>query len=192
MTRTILGGYVLRDAEIYATIGSITLLKSGERIATKDVRRILYDCPSCKREITDAREVPFVRQSTLCYKCCTGDILDFCHKTICETLPTGMIELARAWLLRLCPSTSIFRTQPHDIWHRRTELHWSYEPSEGFIRVGYDIFRVRHKLTRAEINASMHNAIYKGVRETANLTRPKFLEMRRESSSGSDHDRIPE
>lgn len=192
---TALGNIILRDSEIYTTIGSITILRTGERVRSKDVLRVLMDCEGCGTPVVDRREVPFAKQTGVCYQCCTGSTLDFCHRTLCQTVPDKHVPLIKEWLLRLCPSTSSFRTQ---LWERNmawTELHWSYEPWEGFIRVGYDIFRVlRGGLTRQEITESMQNSIYKGLRETMRLTKPRFLEMRSEAESEhrGDSDRIQE
>ena len=94
MTRTILGGYVLTPAEIYTTIGTITILRTGERIATKHVHLVLMECEGCKRPVTDKRELPFAKQSGMCYQCCTGNILDFCHRTICRTIPDKVVPAA--------------------------------------------------------------------------------------------------
>lgn len=195
MTRTVLGNMILRDEEIYTTVGSITILRTGERVPTKEVLRVLHDCEACKRPIVDRREVPFCRQTGVCYQCCTGNTLDFCHRTICRTLPTSVVGVCKEWLQRLCPSTSSFREQFWNYNQAWTELHWSYEPWEGFIRVGYDIFCVLSGgLTRQEINASLQNSIYKGLHETMHLTKPRFLEMRSATESGDsgDADRIQE
>lgn len=186
MTRTILGGYVLEPSEIYATIGTVTILKTNERIHSKDVRLILMRCEACKEPVTDKREAAFAKQTGMCYQCCTGNVLDFCHRSICRTIPDTLVPKAKHWLMHLCPMTTTFWTQPWERNSAYTELHWSYEPWEGFIRVGYHIFRVLNGLTRAEITASMHDAIYKGVRENARLTRSAYSGIGNVSSHSSD------
>lgn len=170
--------HVVRAEEIYTTIGSITILKSGERVPTRNVLRILMDCQGCAKPITDNREIAFAKQTGLCHECVTGNCLDMTHRWSCRTLPTHNVDRAKALLLKTLGDRVEFRTQP---WYGRsgyTELHWSYWPGDGFIRVGYDVFRLLTTLTREEMEEAFHTAIYKSMRELIALTRPRWKEDR--------------
>lgn len=178
MTRTTLGNYIVRPEEIYTVVGSITILKDNTRIPSKEVLRVLMDCPGCGKPIVDKRQVSFARQTGLCNQCVTGNCLDMTHRWAGRTMPNDQIPAAKNLLLKILGERVEFNTQPWYGTYDYTELHWAYWPGDGFVRVGYDVFRLLTSLTREEMEQSFRVAIYGSMQELIALTRPRWKEAR--------------
>jgi hypothetical protein len=176
MTRTILGNYVLRDEDIFTTVGSICILKDGTRVSTKNVLRVLADCKGCGTGITDSRELPFAKQTGMCFQCCTGNCLDFGNRGSCRTIHCNRVADAKRLMLRYCGERCDFwRIQPCLRNYNYVEFHWTWFPEDAFIRIGYDAFRLMHGLTKADAEEAVNAAIYKSLKGVIELTKPRYL-----------------
>lgn len=180
MIQTSLGSYILRDDEIYATIGSITICNNGTRLPTKNVRRVIGECKGCTRPLTDERELPFARQTGMCFVCCTGNPLDFCPRSSGRTVLNSRVPECQRLIRRYTGERTDFTgTQPFYGNLKYTEVHWSWYPEDSFMRLGYDSFRLMHGLTKDEAEEAVNTVIYKGFAQVLVLTKPRWLKENR-------------
>jgi hypothetical protein len=166
---------IVRAEEIYCRLSTLLILKSGERVSVKDVEFWEMDCEGCRRGLSERRECIFARQSGLCFECATGNALDFCRVVMCRTVIRERLEETQRCCMKVAPNSSEFRL----VWRRDgVEVHWSFDPVESFIRMGYDMLRIGKDLSASGIDTALTRTMRMGLRASAESSRPTALASR--------------
>lgn len=154
---------VIRREDVYVEMSTLILLRNGEKIPRKLALFWIMDCPNCKTAITDEEEVSFVKQAGTCFECTTGNVLDFCKRSICRTIHPERVAETKQWCERIAPVSSSFRLV-HNYRSMRVEFHWSYDPAEAYLRIREQMLRIGKGLTTEEIQKTLDETIRSGVR----------------------------